>query len=365
VTIHHPLTTSRAITSELQIERHGSVDAYLEREWDALADRCGAAPFLRPGWFEPWLRAFAPGGRPLLLAAREGGVLRGVLALVRTRAAVSGAANWHSPVYGALADGPDTLGVLAQGLLSEPAARTDLTMLEAGDPLVAELRTLSAAGGRGLIERTVQCEPYVDVAGSFDAYAASLARKQRKEIGRLRRRLEAEGEVSVQFEDGTERLDELLAEGLAIEGSGWKSELGTAILSSAETRRFYTDVARWAAARGWLRLAFLRLDGRPLAFDLCIEAEGAAYVLKGGFDQEYRRFGPGVLLTYESLARAFESDLATYEFLGGTAAYKLAWTDRTRDRARLQVFSRSPLGVAQLVAWRHMRPLVKRVAARR
>jgi CelD/BcsL family acetyltransferase involved in cellulose biosynthesis len=87
-------------------------------------------------------------------------------------------------------------------------------------------------------------------------------------------------------------------------------------------------------------------------------------VLKGGFDPEYRRFGPGVVLTYESLARAFASGLSSYEFLGTADSYKLDWTDSARERRRLQVFSRSPLGHAQLAAWRYGRPLAKQVAAR-
>ncbi|HKP88939.1 MAG TPA: GNAT family N-acetyltransferase, partial [Thermoleophilaceae bacterium] len=41
-----------------------------------------------------------------------------------------------------------------------------------------------------------------------------------------------------------------------------------------------------AAEQGWLRLAFLRLDGRAIAFDMCLEHGGAFYVLKGGFDPE-------------------------------------------------------------------------------
>src|SRR5207247_10269646 len=64
--------------------------------------------------------------------------------------------------------------------------------------------------------------------------------------------------------DGSERLDELLEEGFRVEASGWKSRAGTAIASRPDTRRFYTDVARWASDRGWLRLAFLRLGGRAL-----------------------------------------------------------------------------------------------------
>jgi CelD/BcsL family acetyltransferase involved in cellulose biosynthesis len=343
------------------VERHSAIGS-IAAEWEALADRCGAAPFLRPGWFDAWLRAF--GGQPLVLATREGGELTSVLVLLRRPAALHSAANWHSPLYGAVAKGPDALQALAGALLAERTSRVDLAMVDAGDGLLVALHTAAEAAGRAAIDRQVAIQPYVTLDGDFDAYAAGLPRKQRKEIGRVRRRLEAEGELTVHFEDGSERLDELLQEGFAVEGSGWKAEQGSAIASQPETLTFYTEVARWAAERGWLRLAFLRLDGRALAFDLCIEAARSEYVLKGGFDPEYRRFGPGVVLTYESLSRAFAEGLSTYEFLGDADSYKLAWTDTTRERRRLQVFSGTPLGQAQLAAWRYGRPLVKRAAGR-
>ena len=60
--------------------------------------------------------------------------------------------------------------------------------------------------------------------------------------------------------DGSERLDESLRLAFELEGSGWKVEQGTAILSSPRTLRFYTEVGRWAAERGMLRLFFLRGD---------------------------------------------------------------------------------------------------------
>jgi CelD/BcsL family acetyltransferase involved in cellulose biosynthesis len=180
----------------------------------------------------------------------------------------------------------------------------------------------------------------------------------------MHRRLEDEGTVTFEFADGTEGLDGLLAEGFAIEGSGWKTEAGTAIQAVPEVHRFYTEIARWAAERGWLRLAFLRLDGRAVAFDYCLEASGAYYALKGGYDVEYKRFGPGSLLTLESLKHAFESGLESYEFLGTDDAYKLQWTSTVRERVRLQVFSRGVGGRGQDAAWRFGRPLVKRAQRR-
>ena len=142
-----------------------------------------------------------------------------------------------------------------------------------------------------------------------------------------------------------------------------EAEAGTAIASDPARERFYREVARWAAERGWLRLAFLHLDDRAIAFDFCIESAGACYVIKGGFDVEARSLGPGVLLTHHELERAFELGFSSYELLGQADDYKRSWTSTVRERVRLQAFPSSPLGTAEYLAWRRGRPLAKRLQA--
>lgn len=356
-TLYAPVPAERDSTPT--VERHGAVEP-IAGEWDALAARLGAAPFLRPGWVEAWIDAFDARG-VTILAARRGRELAGVLPLHRGRGRVlTGTANAHSPLGGSLADGPETARALADALLAIPHARADFVYSDPADPVLTELRER-----RPSIARVMSEQPYVDTSGDLDAYMAARSRKHRKELGRLRRKLEAAGELSFEFADGSEQLDDLLEEGFAIEGSGWKSESGTAINSSPAERRFYTRVAHWAARSGWLRLAFLRLDGRAIAFDLCLDSGGAFYALKGGYDTDFRRLGPGVVLTRESIERAFaEPGVRSYEFLGTTDEYKLAWTDKTHPRLRVQAFSRSPLGLVQLAAWRYGRTLAKRVLSR-
>jgi CelD/BcsL family acetyltransferase involved in cellulose biosynthesis len=274
---------------------------------------------------------------------------------------LAGTGNSHTPLGGSLVDGRPAAGALVDALLKIGHARADFVYADPADPALTELRKRRPA-----IARVMSEPPYVDVSGDFDAYLAGLSRKHRKEAGRLRRKLEAEGELSFEFADGSERLDELLEEGFAIEGSGWKTEAGTAINSDPAARRFYTAVARWAAQHGWLRLAFLRIAGRAVAFDYCLDSGGSFYALKGGYDTDYRRLGPGTVLTYESIQRAFaDPGLRTYEFLGMADDYKLAWTDAKHERMRVQAFSRSPLGLGQLAAWRYGRPLAKRVLGSR
>jgi CelD/BcsL family acetyltransferase involved in cellulose biosynthesis len=341
------------------VEVHSSLDG-LREEWDELAEGTGASPFSRPGWIEPWLVAFGS-GTPLVLAVRRQGRLAAVMPLQARAGALTSPTNWQTPMFGPVAESSEAASELALGLLSRIRRRADLWFLDARDPGYAESAEAARQAGFGLIVRTIARSPYVAVEGSFDEYMAGLNRKFRKDIGRRWRRLEDQGEVQVAYEDGTERLDELLTDGFRLEGSGWKAEAGTAIASVPARERFYRDVARWAAERGWLRLAFLRLDGRAIAFDFCIETGGVAYVIKGGFDVDARSLGPGVLLTHHELQRAYELGFSSYELLGQADDYKRSWTEATRERLRLQLFPGSPLGAAEYVAWQHGRPAAKRL----
>ena len=145
----------------------------------------------------------------------------------------------------------------------------------------------------------------------------------------------------------------------------WRRPAGSARAGrrrlAAGHARVYTEVARWAAGRGILRLAFLRLEGRAIAFELALEDNGVYAILKGGFDVELRKFGPGGLITYEQLARAFELGLRRYEFLGTDEPYKTVWTPAVHERRVLQAFAPTPLGLAERAAYAYGRPLARRL----
>jgi hypothetical protein len=121
--------------------------------------------------------------------------------------------------------------------------------------------------------------------------------------------------------DGHERLDEVLEEAFRIEASGWKEAKGTAITSRPDTRRFYRDVARWAAGEGWLRIAFLRLDGHAVAMMYVLETDRTLYYLKGGYDPGFERHSPGMVLLASVIEDAFGRDVDRVELLGGDERY--------------------------------------------
>jgi CelD/BcsL family acetyltransferase involved in cellulose biosynthesis len=85
-------------------------------EWDALADRAGAAPFLRPGWVSAWWRAFGRGRLEILTSSGSGGRLDAVLPVVHRHGAIHAPSNWHTPQYGLLESGAGAGSRVVAGL---------------------------------------------------------------------------------------------------------------------------------------------------------------------------------------------------------------------------------------------------------
>jgi CelD/BcsL family acetyltransferase involved in cellulose biosynthesis len=335
-------------------------DERLARDWEELAERTNAAPFLRPGWIAAWRSAFGR-GRPLLVVARRGDSLAGVLPLEARGRSLRSPSNPHTPEFGLLAEDDEAAGALAEGVFAHGARGVVIEYLDAHDPHLALLCGAARAAGYRRVVRPRARAPYLLGRASLREHERSVSRNLRHDVERRLRRLCEAGAVSVEIADGGERLDALLDEGFRVEKVGWKGRRGTAIASRAETRRFYTDVARWASETGTLRLAFLRLDGHAIAFQFDLEAPRTYYSLKIGYDPAYERFSPGKLLAYTMVSRAISKGLESYELLGTDEPWKERWTDTYREQVALHAFAPTLVGHLWWFAFVHGRPLARRV----
>ncbi len=329
-------------------------------EWEHLARYCNANPFLWPGWIGAWWHAYGK-GHLQTLAAYQNGRLSGILPMQQNRGVLSSTTNSETPLFGFLAANEAAVHQLVDALTSQKARRIDLHLLHPVVEGISPARATADASGYRVITRSTQGSPYVTIEGtSWEAYESRLRGKFRRELRRRRRRLEEEGWLTLEVSDGTEGLDELLEEGLCVEGSGWKEAEGTSINARSATRRFYTEVAHWAAERGLLRLAFLRLDGRALAFDYCFEYNRTHYLVKTGFDSAYGRFAPGMIMRYLMLKRAFSEALDTYDFLGSFDTWKQEWTGMSRELQSLHMFAPTGLGLLDQATFVGVRSMSRR-----
>jgi CelD/BcsL family acetyltransferase involved in cellulose biosynthesis len=330
--------------------------AAIAQEWDDLADRAGADPFARPGWFSAWWGAFGDEGRLGVVALRGAGRLRALAPLVRRGPITSSPTNAHTPRFALLGEDDESLEDLAAILLRLRQRRLSLSPLDAGGPSLAAMRSAGEAARYRLVERVELQSPYRSLEG-IGAADELVERKMRKELRRCRRRLEELGTLALVAERGDGALDAALADAFEVEARGWKGGAGTAIASSPETRRFYEDVARWAARRGSLRLMQLRLDGRLLAFELDLLEGGSLYSLKAGFDPEHARHSPGHLVALAAVEEALAAGARTYELLGDAEPYKMRFTDTCRELRSIEASSPTAGGRAEHLKMRVVRPV--------
>lgn len=328
-------------------------------EWEALAEHTGASPFSRPGWFHAWWKAFGKGSLEVVCARRDGRLV-GVLPLRRRRGALASPTNWHTPEFSAVAEDDEITRALLESILRQGSRRVSLSFLDGQGATVDAFNDAANGLGYRVIDRVVLRSPYLAIDRTWEELEeARIKSKRRANLRRLRRGLEAEGTLSFEVSDGRDDLEYRLDEAFRVEALGWKGERGSAIASAPETRRFYTDVARWAAGRGWLRLCGLRLDGQLIAFGYCLEHGGVHYLMKVGFDPSYSRFAPGVLIRRDMLARAVSLGFKRYEFLGTDEPLKLEWTDTVHERRLVQAFRGSAPGLVDWAAFAYGRPVAK------
>jgi CelD/BcsL family acetyltransferase involved in cellulose biosynthesis len=330
-----------------------------QRAWEDAAHAMATTPFGHPGWTLAWWKAFGSGALHIAVLRRRGEVV-GVIPLRQRGRRLHAPTNTESPLFEPLAADGDAAAELTRALLLRCPGGLVLAPVDPESDVTVGALTAAAQARARHLRRTVLRSPRLAVTGTWADFEARLPAGRRQNLRRRRRRLEeAMGAVALEVSDGSDRLAADLDDGLRLEASGWKSEAGTAILARATAARFYRLLAREASARGWLRLAFLRAGDRRIAFDYCLEHDGVHYLLKTGFDEGLRPFGPGMLLRAEMVRRAHEQAMCSYELLGNDDPWKQDWCSGVRERISLQVMPRTATGRVIWAAESFGRPLAR------
>lgn len=95
-------------------------------------------------------------------------------------------------------------------------------------------------------------------------------------------------------------LDYWLKSFFALEASGWKGKLGTAIACSPIDVRFFEELSKGGFDRRQLQILMLRLDDRPIAMQYNLVSHQAVFALKIAYDEDFKRYSPGMLLGVEA-----------------------------------------------------------------
>ena len=329
---------------------------WLKQAWDEMAKRAEARhPYISHAWISTWLECFGKGLSPYILVVKDKDRLKGIAPLALSRERLQGIpfrrlGTLYNPNTGRcdFIAQPGDNGFYHAVWEHFRQNRHEWDMLELSHlPLSSQaLQTISRlAQGSGF--RTGTWEgwntPYVPT-GNWERYYAELPRKHKSNLRNRHKRLGRLGQIEVEEISSVGEIEEGLADGFQIEAAAWKGEGGTAIKSDPAVRDFYTRLAGRAATQGWLRLYFLTLDRRRIAFAYCFRYQGGFYLHKVGYDPAFHAYSPVNQLCLYLIEASFSQGLREFDFVGEKDEWKLRWTSECRPHRWLYVFSQSWTG---------------------
>lgn len=288
----------------------------LRAQWDRLVrDASEPNPFFEPFFLLPGLARWGAAARVRVKAFYRGERLCGLYPVVRAQRyfgyPVAHATGWlHANAFCGtplVARGAEEAFWRALFAHFDRSARYALFLhvptLPDNGPLARALEAVLARQGRA--RSVARRESRAMLASDLDPAAyleRAMRAKKRKELRRQHTRLAERGDLAFERLGGEERLAQWTDEFLALEAAGWKGEAGSALDSEADTRTFFAEALRGAAAAGRLERLALRLDGAPVAMLASFLSAPGAFSFKTAFDEDHARFSPGLLLQLENLA---------------------------------------------------------------
>ncbi len=334
----------------------------LAGEWDAVLP-ADPRPFDLHCWYLAWWRSFGADAELAVCTVRRGGALAGVLPLLDGGGWLRSLANAHTPSFRPLAGDDDAMRCLVAAAMERGRSGVELTALREDDAGIDALR--DGADGAAMLSQVERsyASPFVETDGDFDVWYAENKRRW-KALERLRRKMSREHEAEFPTAVRPLDLEAELEDGFRVEGSGWKGHAGTAINSDPATAVFYRAVARSFQARDELRLSRVVLDGRTIAFDLCILSQDRLYLLKTGFDEDFRGFSPGLVMRLSIIEHCFEHGLRSHELLGAESDWKAKFATSSRPHVSLRTYRRNPAGLARYTYRTALRPRLRRAYRR-
>lgn len=319
--------------------------------WDGLvADGICDTPFARYAYLRGWWSSMGGGEWPeaqlALISAQAGDRLLGIaplfIAVHEGRRALLLVGSIEISDYLDLIVRPADVQAFVRGLLDFATGAPELAALPMdwynvpeSSPTTAALRAEAARRGWGHDERVYRPTPFIALDGNFEAYLASLDKKQRHEIRRKMRRA-SEPPNNSQFE--------LLQDERRVEPS--IEQFLELMAHDAEKARFLTPVMRghmrvvlrWAWKEDLLWLAFLRIDGGVAAAAFNFDFKGKLWGYNSAVNREYLDLSPGWVLLGHQIRWACENGRSELDFLRGDEKYKYQFGARDRHVLRIQVY---------------------------
>jgi CelD/BcsL family acetyltransferase involved in cellulose biosynthesis len=154
---------------------------------------------------------------------------------------------------------------------------------------------------------------------SWEAFLKRLTGKQRHEIRRKLRRLDAAGQVKYRIIEDVDAVRTEIDIFIELFRSNRSDK---AAFMTPQMAAYFRSLAASMAAHQMLKLAFLELDGQPAAAVLCFDSGSTVYLYNSGYDMRFSSLSVGLLSKVLSIKESIQRGRRKYDFLKGDEKYK-------------------------------------------
>jgi CelD/BcsL family acetyltransferase involved in cellulose biosynthesis len=318
--------------------------------WNALVvEGITDAPFLRHEYLSSWWQTRGGGewkqAELVLISATENGQLIGIaplfLAEYDGQQALLLVGSIEISDYLDLIVRPADLTRFLPELLDFLASNgpsgwhnLDWYNLPDSSPTLAALQAESESRGWNYHQEIYRPTPYIPMPGDFDAYLASIDKKQRHEVRRKMRRAE-EFEIPVRFyiaDDPTVIDSEIEAFFKLMVEDPNKARFLTESMHAQMTASL-----RAAFDNGYLWMGFLEVGGVKAAASVNFDYKNKLWGYNSGVGREYMELSPGWVLLGYVLKWVNDNQRIEFDFMRGDEEYKYRFGAINRYVMRVKV----------------------------
>ena len=327
----------RACTTTL-VQTETELDA-LENAWNELALQSDVSVFQTFEWLRTWWTFFSKGRQLHCLVFKSQNRVVGIAPIFKEELKVLGLrTSTHLQFMGSpLSDYTDVIILPGQEqvvldalaiYLRSTCGEWDVfdmeNVSEKSNAWKLLTRLLDTHGIPMFNHNGTVCQQ-ITLPPTYDLFLQGLGPHVRDNLQRKCKRLQKEQTVEYEiFRNETDDIPFAVEAFARIHGDRWRSLGYPSAFDDGGLLQFHTEVARKFARRGWLRLAFLKVDNQRVAVDFSFSYKNRLYMYQcNAFGPErIMKCSPGSLVKVLSIQRAIGEGVRILDLMRGNEPYK-------------------------------------------
>jgi CelD/BcsL family acetyltransferase involved in cellulose biosynthesis len=311
----------------------------MEPLWKDLVDKSNATVFQTFEWVRTWWKYFGGKHELCCIVCMDTDTLVGILPAFLERKTLlglrvsttmkfvgSGISDYLEPIV--LPDYEDAFVQSIVKYLINERGKWDvfeITDVSETSPISKNLMERLGQSGLNVFSYEGSLTSEVRLSPTWEDHLQQLGRHTRHELKRKTQKLKENVEFEVEeFGRNSNDVKMAMKAVASLHGERWKSLGYGNAFDDEKQLAFHTEVAEKFAARGWLRIFFLKINGIRVALNqgFLFRKRVYVYVANAHAPEEIMKYSPGYVLHYLVMRHAIEEGAEVYDMLRGMQTYK-------------------------------------------